>query len=258
MSIKSIFSYLTLILLFIFTSDLASQTDTLYLFGTDRSKKITKTELDILLQEKQTELLKDTVQDAFTVKYEVRYDSLSNDTLYRFGGLHYIALSLLNDHDKANLRLNKPTPDFEFLDLYGKKVSSLDMVGKIVLINFWFTRCAPCIEEMPYLNLLKKEYESKGIIFLSMAPEEADQIHAFLTRHDFNFRHIPDADVFLKQFGIGFPKNILIDKKGVIRYIDKGIVGVTIELDDSYNEIKKYKLEWDALKSNINMLIEER
>ena len=91
-----------------------------------------------------------------------------------------------------------------------------------------------------------------------MAPEEADQINTFLTRHDFHFRHIPDADVFLKQFGVGFPKNILIDKKGVIRYIDNGIVGLTIELDESNNEMENYTLEWDALKSNMDILLGER
>ncbi len=57
-----------------------------------------------------------------------------------------------------------------------------------------------------------------------MAPEKAPEVLAFLQKHSFDFEHIPDADDFLKRFGVGFPKNILVDKKGVVRYIGLGLV----------------------------------
>ncbi|MBC8111723.1 MAG: redoxin domain-containing protein [Verrucomicrobia bacterium] len=45
--------------------------------------------------------------------------------------------------------LNKPLPDFELKDMNGKIISSKDLKGKFVHINFWSVTCVPCIQEFP-------------------------------------------------------------------------------------------------------------
>ena len=48
--------------------------------------------------------------------------------------------------------LGKPAPPFTLTDLAGKKVTSADLVGKTVIVNFWNSWCAPCREELPALQ----------------------------------------------------------------------------------------------------------
>ena len=60
--------------------------------------------------------------------------------------------------NKENLDalLNKPAPDFTLKDLTGKKWRLSQLKGKTVVLNFWFTTCPPCIQEIPDLNELTR------------------------------------------------------------------------------------------------------
>jgi len=248
---KTQVKFLILLYFFFFIQELTAQVDTIYNIGLDRNR-FTLEELNQHLEERRAKIKED---DGLVLRFEVKNEVVLNDTLVKYVVMHYIALSILDDEDKTNIRLNNKLPSFEFVDLEGKTLNSDELIGKVVLINFWFTRCAPCIEEMPYLDQIKEAYEKEGVVFISMAPEELPRIEYFLEKHDFSFRHIPDADAFLKKFGVGFPKNILIDKEGVIRYIDSGIMGVVATVDDRGNIKENYELEWDALRAKIEKLI---
>jgi len=46
--------------------------------------------------------------------------------------------------------------------------------GKVVMLDFWATWCPPCIEEMPYLVRLAKEYESQGLVFVAASRDDDD------------------------------------------------------------------------------------
>src|SRR5215217_207039 len=48
--------------------------------------------------------------------------------------------------------INQPLADFSFTDIKGNKLSKTDLKGKVVVFNFWFVECGPCIREMPELN----------------------------------------------------------------------------------------------------------
>ncbi len=250
---KTQINLLLILVILLFVPELSAQMDTIYNIGLDRNR-FTLEELNQHIEERRANI---TEEDGLVLRFEINNEVVENDTLVKYGVMHYIGLSILDDEDKANIRLNNKLPSFEFVDLEGKTLHSDELIGKVVLINFWFTRCAPCIEEMPYLDQLKEAYEKDGVVFISMAPEESPQIKSFLKRHDFSYRHIPDADAFLKKFGVGFPKNILVDKEGMIRYIDSGIMGVVATVDDSGRINENYELEWDALRSKMELLISQ-
>src|SRR5688572_22407071 len=61
-----------------------------------------------------------------------------------------------------------PTPDFTLPDAAGKKVSLKDFRGKLVMLNFWATWCAPCREEMPTMERLYQEFKNKGFVILAV------------------------------------------------------------------------------------------
>src|ERR1700683_3985248 len=88
-------------------------------------------------------------------------------------------------------------PDFSVKDLQGKEISSADLGGKIVLIDFWATWCQPCKKEMPgYQNLLDR-YGSRGFVVIG-----------------FKFDTMADTEdplKFAKQIGVRYPLVIAPD-----------------------------------------------
>jgi thiol-disulfide isomerase/thioredoxin len=110
----------------------------------------------------------------------------------------------------------KPLPDFVFKDILGNTYTPEDIKGKVVVINLWFTSCAPCIEEMPELNKLVKEYENNdAVLFLALAlDEKGPRLDTFLKTHVFNYNIIPGAQDYVvkKLQASSFPTHIVLDK----------------------------------------------
>ncbi len=66
---------------------------------------------------------------------------------------------------------NDTLPDFKLKLIDGRVVNSKDLAGKVTVIDFWGTWCAPCIAEIPEYNAFYKEYKSKGVYFLALAAD---------------------------------------------------------------------------------------
>jgi cytochrome c biogenesis protein CcmG, thiol:disulfide interchange protein DsbE len=73
-------------------------------------------------------------------------------------------------------------PQFSFVDLQGKKYNSEDYKGKIIVLNFWATWCAPCIVEFPKLIKLAKDNPDIVLIALSSDIND-DKINQFLKKN---------------------------------------------------------------------------
>ncbi len=157
---------------------------------------------------------------------KVLTDELNPDT---------IKLKYLSDEELAMLKgqikeipdnafLNSSALDFNLTDLDGKMVTLSELKGKVVVLNFWFTMCKPCIQEMPDLNKLTEKYrDDKDVIFLGITFNKADDVKKFLTKHEFKYRQIPDASELLKEYNMSiFPHNVVVDKNGIIKYFNGG------------------------------------
>ena len=110
----------------------------------------------------------------------------------------------------------KPLPDFVFKDILGNTYTPEDIKGKVVVINLWFTSCAPCIKEIPELNELVKEYENNdAVLFLALAlDEKGPRLDTFLETHVFNYSIVPSAQDYVvkKLQASSFPTHIVLDK----------------------------------------------
>ena len=120
----------------------------------------------------------------------------------------------------------KPLPDFVFKDILGNTYTPEDIKGKVVVINLWFISCAPCIEEMPELNKLVKEYENNdAVLFLALAlDEKGPRLNTFLETHVFNYNIVPDSqDYIIKKLQINsFPTHIVLDKNSNVVFTLSG------------------------------------
>ena len=119
--------------------------------------------------------------------------------------------------------LNK---EFQFTGLRtldNEKINSNSLKGKPTLINFWFTTCKPCIEEMPVLNSVKRTLgDSVNFIAITFDPKE--KVTPFLEKHTFEFTHITDAKAFTDKLEMkAYPVNMFLDKNGIVTQIEIGL-----------------------------------
>jgi thiol-disulfide isomerase/thioredoxin len=104
----------------------------------------------------------------------------------------------------------------------GEEITLADKRGKIVLVNFWATWCAPCVVEMPYLNDLQGAYGSDNfeVVTISM-DRRIEEPQAFFEEHELdhlNFYFDPGMSIAFGVMGSanrGLPLTILYDRNGI-------------------------------------------
>lgn len=117
-----------------------------------------------------------------------------------------------------NAMIGKPAKDFTLVDLNNKKIELSKLKGKVVVVNFWFTGCPPCIEEIPELNKLATSYNKSKVKFLAITFDKADAVRNFQKVHDFKFQILADAKKVTEDYNIMlYPTTFVIDKSGIIR-----------------------------------------
>ncbi|KAF2327750.1 peroxiredoxin family protein [Flavobacterium ginsenosidimutans] len=128
--------------------------------------------------------------------------------------------------------LNNPAPEFELKDLEGKTWSLKELRGRTVVLNFWFTSCAPCIKEIPELNKLVDEYKNKDVVFLGLTYNTSQHVEAFLKKRAFNYTQLPNAGEISTKYNIFyFPTSFVIDKNAIIK-------GIMDKSDNIYHDLK--------------------
>lgn len=131
-----------------------------------------------------------------------------------------------------NSYLGKEFPLKTLKTINNTEISLNDLKGKPTLINFWFTSCKPCIEEMPILNSIKEQFKDK-VNFIAITFEPNEKVIAFLKKHKFNFKQITNARKFTDSLQMkSFPVNIFLDKNGVIQNINGGIPYILNDADE--------------------------
>ncbi len=120
-----------------------------------------------------------------------------------------------------NLVLIKPKKydSLTFLDGQNNQLSINEFKGKLILLNFWATWCAPCKEEMPSLNLLqeKEELNNLKIFPINIGQDNPKKAVIFFENLKINnLKPYFDSPVTLaKKFQLrGIPTSVIINKKG--------------------------------------------
>ncbi|WP_339874342.1 TlpA disulfide reductase family protein [Olleya marilimosa] len=118
---------------------------------------------------------------------------------------------------EANFNKGEKAYDFIATDLEGNTFKLSDLKGQVVILNFWFTNCGPCIQEMPELNNLADNFKNKKVKFLAVTFNKKEIVEQFLKTKDFNFTLIPNANNIISLYGVStYPTTIVINKKGEI------------------------------------------
>ena len=109
----------------------------------------------------------------------------------------------------------KMAPEFDLLGLDGVQVKLSDSSGKIRLIDFWATWCAPCREEIPMLNELQASYGERGFQIVAIAEEEQKVIQDFVEEYGVEYLNLVGTEDVSEAYGVlGLPAAYLLDAEG--------------------------------------------
>jgi len=130
-------------------------------------------------------------------------------------------------------------PDFNLQQLDGRQVSLSNFRGKVVLLNFWATWCAPCRLEMPSLQDRYDRYQAQGFVVLAVNDEEpAADVESYVQELGLSFPVLLDPTGEVQQlYAIrGYPSSYLIDRDGTIHLVQIGLLAENT-LDRSLAEL---------------------
>lgn len=125
--------------------------------------------------------------------------------------------------------VGKPFPDLARYELSG---TLPDLAGKVVLVDFWASWCAPCKASFPFYSSLQKELAPRGFVILAVSVDTADKPFVdFVKRLAPSFATVRDASQKLVADlkPPGMPTCYLIDRQGVLRLVHSGFHGAADE-----------------------------
>lgn len=111
----------------------------------------------------------------------------------------------------------QPMPPFLVNDLNGQMISTAQLHGKVVIVNFWATWCPPCQEEIPEMMELQKEFQGKlQIIGVSMDDGPAEQVKQFADKIGMNYPIVMGSDTLSEEYGgiPALPTSFVVDPEG--------------------------------------------
>ena len=156
------------------------------------------------------------------------------------------AVERLKRREKHYKILQEPAPELLSVDAWfpGERRNLEALRGKVVLLDFWATWCAPCFEAFPALSEWHQDLGPEGLVILGVTryyglaegfrvdnPNEIDFLKRFKTKHrlGYDFVVLSDQQTQMAYGATALPTTVLIDRKGKIRYIEAGTSTSRIE-----------------------------
>ena len=189
-----------------------------------------------------------------TISYlPLRYDNLvdvimNNDTMHQYKSLslishawntnfpenHFTISSLDKKYTLKNYSPEKElplladgemAPGWNLKDLDGKTSTLANYKGKIVLVDFFYKSCFPCLKAIPFLQSLHEKYNTKGLVVIGIDPYDKDEndLKTFLSKRGVTYKVLLSENTYPQQYNVtGYPTLYIIDKTGKIIYSQAG------------------------------------
>lgn len=110
-------------------------------------------------------------------------------------------------------------PKFSVLTEDGKTITPSNFGGKLLVLNFWASWCAPCIAETPSLEAFQRTFSKKGVVVLGVSMDTNEKLYKdFLARYHISFEtsRDPEGDISSSYGTFQFPDSYIIDPSGKV------------------------------------------
>jgi thiol-disulfide isomerase/thioredoxin len=127
--------------------------------------------------------------------------------------------------DDKILRPHALAPELSTTAWLGDAYTLAGLRGKVVLLDFWFTSCAPCIREMPKLRSLQEEFGSRGLVILTIhGAQDRKSVERFLQTNPIGLPVAMDDGQMFTKYGVhAWPTKALINRQGRVVWSPDGL-----------------------------------
>jgi len=117
-------------------------------------------------------------------------------------------------------------PEFTLPDLLGNKISLADHRGRPVIIDFWATWCAPCVQQIPVLNAFQAaHYGEVTVLGIAVDSRGIEAVAPFATEHGIQYPVLLGDESLAQEYGaFGFPSLYVIAPDGSIAANHVGVI----------------------------------
>jgi thiol-disulfide isomerase/thioredoxin len=160
-----------------------------------------------------TKLYRDTITNHFAYILYKRSKEEYRDGIKLFN-------KYLKSDEKNRKNLKRSAIDgIVMTDIDGNQHDFESIGNKIIVLDFWFTTCAPCIKEMPEMNKLKEEYGTNNVAWFGVTYDDKEKVNRLLSKVQFDFTIVPNSQHLVDRFGIKFfPTTLIIDENRKVVY----------------------------------------
>ena len=140
---------------------------------------------------------------------------------------------------KRNSFIGKKIPSLALQGIDGNSYDPAKMRGKIILLNFWFAACKPCITEIASLNELQRKFKEQDFVVLSVSTDVQPVAEHWANKKNMEYTVAANGKAVAERLKVvTFPTSFLIDKQGVVQEV---FIGASA--DDAtytYSEVKPH------------------
>jgi thiol-disulfide isomerase/thioredoxin len=150
-----------------------------------------------------------------------------------FAELQKNVQSTIKESLKSKMQ-NVAAPEFNLLDLTGKRIALSSLRGKVVVLDFWATWCMPCIASFPAMQKMVQKHPE--VVFLFIATQEKpdgalNRVKSFVAKNKYSFTVLMDEQIpgkpgryqAVADYKVtGIPAKAVIDKNGKMRFMTAG------------------------------------
>ena len=131
--------------------------------------------------------------------------------------------------------VNKPAPRWRAEDFAGNRISLEDLLGNVILLDFWYRACPWCIRSMPLIDEVAEHFDGRPVTILGVnTDKELDDALFVIEKMNPTYNSLRGRDL-IKKYGVtNYPTFIVIDRNGLVRRIK---IGYEPELADKIIEI---------------------